>query len=151
MRAPTVARVNVCVEVLDVATGAVVSRTWRHNRVVNSGLDLLRNALAGDAGVELTHGAVGTGASTPAAAQAALDTEVFRDLVASKRKTAQTLTVRFVLGSQHANGVTLTEAGLFTAAGTMYARVTPDPVAKTATQSVIYTWTCSWAPDEEGA
>jgi len=142
--APVSARVNVHVEVFDVATGRRVRESWHHNRVVDAGLNKLRDVLFGDAGIQITHGAVGTSDTPPAAGDAGLEAEVFRDVVAQRAKGDKALQVRFVLGSQHANGANLREAGLFLADGTLYARVLPAPVAKTDAQSVLFTWTLSF-------
>ena len=140
------ARVNVCVETVDARTGRLLSRSRRHNLVVDVGLDLLRDLVYGDAET-LTHGAVGTDATAPAAGDVALGAEVFRDQIAQRTKQSGALVIKFVLGSQQANGETLREAGLFNAAsaGTMYARVTPEELAKTDAILVVYTWTLSWA------
>ena len=143
-QAPVAASVNVHVEVFDAATGRRVRESWHHNRVVDVGLNKLRDVLYGDAGTQVTHGAVGTSNTPPAASDAGLEAEVFRDVVAQRAKGDKSLQVRFVLGSQHANGTTLREAGLFLSDGTLYARVLPAAVAKTDSQSVLYTWTLSF-------
>lgn len=139
------ARVNVCIETVDARTGRVVCRAWRHNLVVDAGLNLLRDLVYGD-GVTISHGAVGTDATAPAAAQVALGAEVFRDQISQRTKQTASLVVKFVVGSQDANGLTLREAGLFNAAtdGTLYARVVPEEVVKTDAILVIFTWSLTW-------
>ena len=146
MRIQVYARANVLVETRDVRTGRLLSRSSRHNLVVSAGLNLLRDLIYGDAAT-LSHGAVGTDATSPAAAQVALGAEVFRDQISQRTKQTASLIIKFVVGSQQANGQTLREAGLFNAisGGTMYARVTPDPVSKTDAILVVYTWTLSFA------
>ena len=146
MKAQVCARANVLVETRDARTGRLLSRNSRHNLVVSAGLDLLRDLVYGGA-VTMSHGAVGTDATAPAAGQVALGAEVFRDQISQRTKAAASLVIKFVVGSQQANSQTLREAGLFNAAsgGTMYARVTPDPVSKTDAILVVYTWTLSWA------
>jgi hypothetical protein len=145
MKATIRARVNVCVETADARTGRVLSRAWRHNLVVDAGLDLLRDLVYGDVGT-LTHGAVGTAVTAPAAGDVALGAEVFRDLISQRTKQTAGMLVKFVVGSQSGNGLIFREAGLFTAAsgGTMYARVVTEEVAKTDAVLVIYTWTLSF-------
>jgi hypothetical protein len=141
----SLARVNVCVETVEARTGRVLARTWRHNLVVDAGLNLLRDRLAGNASAELTHGAVGTDGTAAAAANVALGAEVFRDQLSTKTLQSKALQIKFVVGSSAANGATLREAGLFNAeaGGTLFARVTPEPVVKSADILVIYTWTVS--------
>lgn len=136
-------RVNVRVEVFDQATGRR-ARAWHaHNLTVDVGLNLLRDLLYGDPPDPITACAVGTSGAAPAAGQTALLAEVFRGVLAQRTKSAKTLTIRFALSSQQANGVTIREAGLFTTGGIMFARVTPEEYAKTVAQSVLYTWTIS--------
>jgi hypothetical protein len=140
------ARANVCMEARDARTGRVVSRSWRHNLVMAAGLDLLRDIVYG--GTEtLSHGAVGTDATAPAAGQVALGAQILRDLISQRTKQPAALTIKFVVGSQQANGSTLREAGLFNAAvgGSMYARATPDELVKTDAILVVYTWTLSFS------
>jgi hypothetical protein len=151
IRATASARVNVCVETVDARTARVLHRSWRHNLVVDAGLALLRDVLAGDAAT-ISHGAVGTDGTAPAAADEALGGEVFRDLISQTSPqgggaTPYGLVVKFVVGSQFANGNTLREAGLFNAAsgGAMYARVIPEAIVKTDAILVIYTWTLTFA------
>lgn len=145
-RSPAQALVNVLVETVDARSGRVLSRDWRHNLVVDAGLNKLRDLLFGDQLAGITHGAVGTLVTAPAAADVALGAEVFRDVLAQRLKVSKALTLKLVLGSQQGNGNTLREAGLFDAAagGTMYARVTPAEVIKTDAILVIYTWTASF-------
>ncbi len=143
--APVGARVNVCVETVDARTGRILRRSWRHNLVVDAGLALLRDLVFGG-GTTVSHGGVGTDNTAPAAGNVTLGAEVFRDVISQRTKVGASLTLKFVVGSQNANGSTLREAGLFNAgaAGTMYARVTPEEVVKTDAILVIYTWSLSW-------
>jgi hypothetical protein len=144
---PVVLKANVLVETFDVRTGEKLSESRHSNMAVDSGLNLLRDFLYGDGPTHITHGAVGTDTAATVAGDTALTTEVFRDVIAARVKGTQSLTLQFVLGSTHANGSTLTEAGLFNASsgGTMYARVVTSAVNKTALVSVLYTWTLSFA------
>lgn len=134
-------RVNVCVESVDARTGEVLARRWKHNLVVAAGLNILRDLIYGD-GTTLTHGAVGTDNTAAAAGDVALGSEAFRDVISQRTKGEGGLTLKFVVGSQSANGLTLREAGLFNAAsgGSLYARVIPEAVEKTDAILVIYTW-----------
>lgn len=140
------ARANVLVETVDARSGRVLFLARSHNLVTDAGLNLLRDLVYGD-GVTITHGAVGTDATTPDPSDTTLAAETVRDLIAQRTKAAQELVVKFVVGSTQGNGTTLREAGLFNAAsaGTLYARVTPTAVVKTDAILVIYTWTLGWA------
>lgn len=134
--------VNVTICKIDAATGRIVGVVRRHNLVPTAGRNLLRDFLAGDGPAALSHVALGTGTTTPAATDTALQAEVFRDVITQRIKDTAKLTVKYYLGTQYANGYTLAEAGLFNAAtgGVMYARVTFPPDAKTVSQAWTFTW-----------
>jgi hypothetical protein len=148
--APVTARVNVQLDVVDVATGALRHRIRAHNRAVDVGLNMLRDAIYGDTIAAVTHCAIGTNGTPAAAGDTTLVAEIFRGELIQRLKGHTTLTLRLVLGSQQLNGETLREWGLFTAGvgGSLYARVTPEPIAKTAAVQVLATWTLSWESDE---
>jgi hypothetical protein len=122
--------------------GRVVSRQCFNNLVTLAGRNLVRDLLRGESTLELSHFAVGTGTAAAAATDTALGAEVHRDLITQTTVADGQLTERFYLPSTAANGSTLTEAGLFTAAsgGTLYARVTHAGIAKTSSIAVSYDW-----------
>lgn len=134
--------VNVTICKIDATTGRIVDVVRRHNLVPTAGRNLLRDFLAGDGPAALSHVALGTGTTAPAATDTALQNEIFRDAITQKVKDVAKLTVKYYLGTQYANGYTLAEAGLFNAAtgGVMYARVTFPPDEKTAAQAWNITW-----------
>lgn len=136
-------RANVAVEIRDAATGRLLSRQRVHNLVVTAGRNLVRDHLKGDSTATITHLAVGTGTTAVAASDTILGTEVYRDALISLTAAAAKLTAVYYLGTGSANGHTLAEAGLFTAAsgGTMYARaLLASTIAKTAAITVTFTW-----------
>lgn len=132
---------NVVIEIRTRSGLRIVER--RHNLVVTAGLNLLRDLLdATQTGI--THFAVGTSATAPAAGDTALGAEVYRNVVSQRDKPANGQIVhRCFVPTTAANGVTLQEAGLFTAAsgGTLFSRVTYSPILKTNSISVTITWT----------
>lgn len=124
----------------------LVRRLQGHNLVTTAGRNLLRDFLATLAPAGLTHFAVGTNGAAAATTDTVLGTEVFRDLVTSRTSTSLALTVKYFLSTGSANGQTLREAGLLNAAanGTLFARfVLSNPIVKTSTISVTFTWTIS--------
>jgi len=140
-------RVNLTVDVHDAVTGQLRSRQQMHNLVVTAGRNLVRDLLKGDSSAILTHLALGTGTTAVAAADTTLDTEVFRDALTSLTAGASTLTCTYYLATGSANGNTLAEAGLLTAAsgGTLYARaLLASTIAKTAAISVTFAWTLAF-------
>lgn len=132
-------------------------KLWRvdcqKNLVVAAGRNLLRDFLARDDVTGLTHMAIGTGTAAPAATDTKLANEVYRDTFTQVTKIDGGLELRMYLPSSAANGLTITEAGLFgggaTAAkdsGTLYSRVLlSSSIAKNANTAVIFTWTITWS------
>jgi len=142
-----VARVNVRVDEVDATTMHVLRCRWYHNLVVDSGLNMIRDRLAGVAVDPITHGAVGTDASATIESDTALRDEVFRDQLGQRSTaSAKSLVCKFVIGAQQANGSVLREAALFNASsgGSMFARVVTEEVVKTDAVLVVYTWTLSF-------
>jgi hypothetical protein len=123
----------------------VTERQTIKNLVVDAGLNLIRDRLAGTSSASVTHLAVGTNAAAVTALQTTLSTEVFRNVL-TQTITSSTKTVQFklYLAANEANGNTLREIGLFTAStgGTMYARaLLASPIVKNASTTVTFTWT----------
>lgn len=120
-----------------------------HNLVTAAGLNLLRDRLRGVTLVDpLTHFAVGTSNTAASSGQTALVAEVFRDVYTQVTLGTANIVIRYYLGPNDANGVTLNEAGLLNAAsgGTLYARrVLTTPIVKTIDVAATFEWTLSFA------
>lgn len=114
---------------------------WQDNQITNDGLDLVRDILGGN-NTAPTHIAVGTDATAPVIGDTALVTEVFRNDITRRIRTAQKITFQLFLGTGDANGNTLVEAGIFNrfAAGDMLSRVTFAAIIKTSAITAILTW-----------
>jgi len=140
-------RSNVTVTVREAKTGRVVFTYQTHNKVVNDGLDQVRDLL-GNFVLAPTHIAVGTGVTVPTASDSVLDTEVFRNVITARDPDPQKITFQLFLDTVDANGNTLSEAGIFNAAasGVMFSRVLISPVIiKTAlvTATLTFEYTIS--------
>lgn len=134
---------NVKIEVRDAKTGELIRKEYRHNLVTLAARNAIRDWLNGLGNtLTISHFAVGTGTTTPTANDTALQAEVFRDVVTKRTPDASKLTIQYYLPSTAANGYSLTEAGLFNASsgGTLITRVTYQPINKTASLTVTYTW-----------
>ena len=142
-------QVNVTAYVMDAVTGDVTRTITEHNLVVLAGRNVLRDAIYGDSVIPYpSRLALGTGSTAVNASQTQLVNEVWRDTFMTKTKSEAQVEVRYFLTSTTANGNTLNEAGLFSAAtgGTMYARVVfSEPIAKTSSIAVLYVWTLTWS------
>lgn len=134
--------VNLRIEQHDAETGELLHADELHNLVTLAGLNLVRDLLneATDGG--LTHLGIGSGANPAQSLDTALQAELLRDLFTKRASGDASLTLTYFLGSTAANGSTLREAGLFTAAtaGTLFARAVHDAIAKTSSITITYTW-----------
>lgn len=137
------AEVNVIIETHDVNTGQLIDRQETHNRVTDAGITLIRDLLIGETSDYITHFGFGTGTTAADNGDTVLETEVFRDEVTDWLTGNFGIgDYRYFLSSSSANGNTLTEAGLFTANtdGTLFARVTFNPIVKTSDIALTMFW-----------
>lgn len=114
--------------------------------IVDAFLNLLRDAIYGDAVTYPTHIAIGTGTTAAAAGDTALETEVFpdganRSAISSRTKpTSKKVRLQMLVGVGEANGEDLTEVGTVNAAtgGTFANRTVHTAIPKTAAFELKY-------------
>lgn len=143
-RETLVATGRVRVEVMDIATGHITRMPDGGNLVVRTGLNVIRDRLAPNSTVgpiEL----FGLGASDVAAAahHTALIDEIPPKLGIGRATAGDVgqLSIQLHITSTQFNGVTIREAGLFTAGEILVARyVLPVPLSKTVARAVTFTW-----------
>jgi len=119
-----------------------------HNVITDSADYLIAQWIAGmSRTTEITHCAIGTGSTAESASQTALVTEVYRTGIGSLHTggaSSRDVISETSFGSLEANGSTIYEAGLFTAAsgGTMISRFKfASSVTKTVNIELIVKWT----------
>lgn len=141
-----VPKVNVIVSQYDANTGELLHTQRTHNLVVNSGLNLIRDAVHTGTCSPLTKFGLGTSSTAVTSAQTTLQAELFKHYLTSPpTSNAQQLVMFYTLTSAYGNGQTIREAGLFAENGTMYARVVlPTPIPKTSAIEASFTWTLNW-------
>ena len=129
------------IEVHDAKTGKLLREEIIENKIVTSGLNLVRDLLAANNAAP-THIAVGTDATAPTAGDTALGTEVFINVITRRIPSATQITFQLFITDTEANGNTLVEAGIFNSVnlGDMLSRVTYTGIAKTAAITVTLTW-----------
>lgn len=140
----TVAQENVELEIRSARTGKLLELIRARNIITNNGLNLL-GQWHGGGEPAISDTAIGTDNTTPAATDTALVTEIFRAAVSQRSFEATQIVTRYFLASTAANGNTLREAGIFNPNNIMYSRVTHTDIAKTASLTVTYSWTHSFA------
>jgi len=116
---------DVCYAVVEHKDGRIEIVQADPDLVVNAGLNFYQQRMYSDTATKMTHGAVGTGTTAPAAGDTTLQTEVLRKtLTVTTNPSTGKAHLEFVVDYTEANGNTLTEVGIFNAAsgGTMLMR-----------------------------
>ena len=115
------------------------------NLVVTTGLNHIADRLgASSPATRMSHMEVGTGTTSPAAGNTALETAISSSRVALTSQTVSTNTVEYVGDFPAGTGTgAVTEAGVFNASsgGTMLCRTTFSVVNKGAADTLKITWT----------
>jgi len=122
--------------------GNIKTQRREENLVVSAGLNFICDRMEGVAEAVMSHMAVGSGATAPAAGNTALETQLgAREALDSTTVSSNTIT--YVASFEAGDGTgAVTEAGLFNAAtgGTMLCRTTFDVVNKAADDTLQITW-----------
>lgn len=134
---------NVVLEVKDLK-GRILKREKSCNLIPLTGRQLIRDLIGGLRRWP-THMAVGTGTTDPADGDTALQAEVYRELITARVQGSESVKFQFFVGADQANGVDLSEVGLFTVVGdvanTLFARATFTPTTKTSSVTLTISWT----------
>lgn len=127
--------------VQDATTGKILRDEWTDNKIVTTGLDLVRDLLINTSAAP-TDIAVGTDNTAPVAGDTTLVTEVFRNLITRRTASPQKATFQLFLDTGDANGNTLVEAGIFnrSSGGDMLSRVIFAAIVKTSGVTATLTW-----------
>lgn len=115
-----------------------------HNLVVDAGKAHIADALSSAPGQgAMSHMAVGTGTTAPAAGNTALVTEIDRNALTSRTDATNVVTYVGDWAAGDATNAAIAEAGIFNAAsaGTMLARATFTAINKGASDTLKITWT----------
>lgn len=144
MQEETNSRINVVVELRNLKTGETTKQR-AHNLVVNSGLNLIRDAMKNGTVSPLTKIGFGTDSTIVSMNDTALGAELFKDNLTSASGVAQAIICQYYLNEFTGNGQTLREAAIFTTSNQLYARVVlPTPIEKSNVVTASFTWTLDW-------
>lgn len=112
----------------------------KKNLVVLIGRNLVRDFINLGTLDPLIAFALGTGVTPPAASDSALETSIWSDVFTKRTPEDAKLTYEYFVASNMLNGNDISEAGLFTNTGKLFARITFEPITKVATIQVVFTW-----------
>lgn len=124
-------------------TGAVKEDVTVENLVVDTGLAYIASRMAGTSETVMSHMAVGSGTTNPAAGDTALETQLgSRVALTSTTVTDNAVEYIATFGAGAGTGA-VTEAGIFNASsgGTMLCRTEFAVINKGASDSMTITWT----------
>ena len=107
---------NVTITVCDI-DGKVIQEHKAHNMVVRSGRNIIRDLL-NNSTTGLSHFAIGTSTTAVTSNQTILFNHVLTSTITQYVPSTSSLTVKYYLGTNDANGETLTEAGIFNSTAT---------------------------------
>ena len=112
------------------------------NLVVNVGKDFVASRMVAASATVMSHMAIGSGTTAPAAGDTTLNSELGRVTLASSSATGAVVTYTASFPAGTGTGA-VTEAGIFNAgvAGTMLCRTVFSVVNKGANDSMSVTWT----------
>lgn len=112
------------------------------NKIVDTGLNYICSRMKDATATVMSHMAIGSGATAPAAGNTALGTELGRVALTNTTVAANVITYTATFGAGVGTG-SVQEAGIFNAAGagTMLNRVTFGVITKGAGDSLAVTWT----------
>lgn len=134
---------NVLVQLFD-KDGNLKEERRIHNLVVTAGKNHIADQLSSaPGGAAMSHMAIGTGASAPAAGDTALGTEIDRNALTSRTDATNVVTYVGDWAAGDGTNAAIAEAGIFNAgaAGTMLARATFTAINKGASDTLKITWT----------
>lgn len=144
-------RINVTVTLRDALTGKIKLIQKRHNLIPTAGRAAIANQLTSSSPspdpLRINNCAVGTGTNAPANSDTQLQTESYRNNVASETNSTNVAYVTGFFGATECNG-TYREAGLFIAGsgtgnpntGTLLSRVAIN-ITKSNTETLTLDWT----------
>jgi len=137
---------DVLIEVFDPVTGEVKDKREIHNLVVDVGLAYIASRMVGTASNVMSHMAVGTSGTSPAAGNTTLGAEAARQALTSGSAASNVVTYVASFAAGVGTGA-LQEAGMFNASsgGTMLCRTTFAVVNKGASDAMTITWTVTAA------
>ena len=120
--------------------GKLVHTESAHNLIVDAGYNALFAGLGGTANKNIVKVQCGDNGSAPSAGDTAIAHAV--DLAISTfTSSAGSLVIKFTLGANDANGLTIAEFGTICADGTLFSRKNWTPFLKISDLSVEGTWT----------
>ncbi len=123
-------------------SGAVKEDVTVENLVVDTGLAYIASRMQGTSQTVMSHMAVGSGTTNPAAGDTALESQLGRVALTSTTVTDNAVEYVATFGAGTGTGA-VTEAGIFNASsgGTMLCRTEFAVINKGASDSMTITWT----------
>ncbi|MCO5285218.1 MAG: phage tail protein [Chitinophagaceae bacterium] len=133
---------SVFLQVRDAVTGKLIEQSLEKNLVVNLGKTNVAKLLGGDAaGKAITKIAVGEGTAAPTTGDTNLTNKFTKAIGSVAYPTANSVQFNFEIGTTEANGLNITELGLFNDSGVLFSRKVRAAIAKTSAVVITGIWT----------
>lgn len=129
-------------DILRARDGALIERFEHENLIVNGAKDQLARLVAGDAANRhITHIGFGVGTSAAAPTNAGLTSAFWKPVANVSYPATGQVAFAWTLGAGEANGMAITEFGLRTAGGVLFARKVRNPIHKSDDLTLSGVWT----------
>lgn len=133
---------SVFLQVREADTGKLMEQYRAENLVVNLGRKNVARILGGDStGKAITKIGVGDGTSAPAKTDTDLTNKFVKNIGSVSYPTENSVQFSFEIGTGDANGINITELGLYNDSGVLFSRKTRQPIAKTSAVVITGIWT----------
>jgi hypothetical protein len=110
------------------------------NLIVNSGFNLVTQAIAGQSDAYIQYIAVGTNGVPPATPDTAITDAQLVEISGVDYPSSSTVRFNFTIGYQQCNGMIIREFGLMGANGQLFSRKTREAIEKTGQMSIVGFW-----------
>lgn len=142
MRENIIASGNVLMTVTDVKSGKIIDQYSGKNLVVNVGKQNVARLLGGlSSGKPITKIGFGEGTTAPAVGNTSLTNAFTKDIDSVNYPSAKQVQFVFSLSASEANGMNITELGLFNSSNVLFSRKTRSAIAKTSSVIITGIWT----------
>ena len=124
-----------------IAGNKVIKELEEKNLVVASGLQRVIKYINGGLYDPVMEIAIGKGTTAPNDADIELEDYLGQGAIIKRTEDTKKCIFEYLLGVDQLNGEALTEAGLITDNGILFARVVHEALNKTSLIQILYTWT----------
>ena len=121
--------------------GHIVDEITKKNLVLTQGMQRIIKYLNDGLYDPIMKISIGKGTTAPVEGDVALESYLMQGTIIKRTEDTKKVVFEYLLGVDNLNGEALTEAGLVTDDGILFARVVHDAINKTSLIQLLYSWT----------